>query len=225
MKFLDRNQIIHCDIKPENILLVNPSKSLIKLIDFGSACFNNKKIYSYLQSRFYRAPEVILGIGYNNSIDMWSFGCLLVELLTGFPIFAGDSEADQLNCIIEVLGPLPLAMLGASPRRGYFFDENNEAKNKINSYGKTRIPNTRPLKEVLRGLDEDAIEVIEGCLKLDPRDRYTPDLALRSDFFLGEVTETPIRTHKHRQISLEDITRNAPRLQKFIAHRSKNTIC
>lgn len=76
-------QIIHCDLKPENILLAQPNRSAIKVIDFGSSCFQDKRMYTYIQSRFYRAPEVILGLPYGPPIDMWSTGCILVELYTG----------------------------------------------------------------------------------------------------------------------------------------------
>lgn len=70
LKLLKALKIIHCDLKPENILLKQPNKSGIKLIDFGSSCFHNEKIYSYIQSRFYRAPEIILGLEYTEAIDM-----------------------------------------------------------------------------------------------------------------------------------------------------------
>jgi dual specificity tyrosine-phosphorylation-regulated kinase 2/3/4 len=66
--------IIHCDLKPENVLLRQVNKSAIKVIDLGSACYIDEKIYTYIQSRFYRAPEIMLGIPYNEAIDMWSFG-------------------------------------------------------------------------------------------------------------------------------------------------------
>uniref|UniRef100_A0A8B9ZG05 dual-specificity kinase n=1 Tax=Anas platyrhynchos TaxID=8839 RepID=A0A8B9ZG05_ANAPL len=74
---LYRNKIIHCDLKPENILLKQQGRSGIKVIDFGSSCFEHQRVYTYIQSRFYRAPEVILGSRYGMPIDMWSFGCIL----------------------------------------------------------------------------------------------------------------------------------------------------
>ena len=83
---------MHCDLKPENIMLKQPNKSGIKVIDYGSSCMHNERIYTYIQSRFYRAPEIILGIPYTSAIDMWSFGCILAELYTGFPLFPGESE-------------------------------------------------------------------------------------------------------------------------------------
>jgi hypothetical protein len=86
--------IIHCDLKPENILLAPPgpgggSLGQLKLIDFGSACFESRTAYSYIQSRFYRSPEVLLGLSYSAAIDMWSFGCVAAELFLGLPLFPG----------------------------------------------------------------------------------------------------------------------------------------
>lgn len=106
LKLLSRSdvQVIHCDLKPENILLKDPSKTTIKVIDFGSSCFHNEKTYSYIQSRFYRSPEVILGASYTTAIDMWSLGCVLVELFTGEPLFPGTTEHDQMCRIVELCG-------------------------------------------------------------------------------------------------------------------------
>uniref|UniRef100_A0A8B9T4X9 Dual specificity tyrosine phosphorylation regulated kinase 3 n=1 Tax=Anas platyrhynchos TaxID=8839 RepID=A0A8B9T4X9_ANAPL len=111
---LYRNKIIHCDLKPENILLKQQGRSGIKVIDFGSSCFEHQRVYTYIQSRFYRAPEVILGSRYGMPIDMWSFGCILVELLTGYPLFPGEDEGDQLACMMELLGMPPQKLLDQS---------------------------------------------------------------------------------------------------------------
>jgi dual specificity tyrosine-phosphorylation-regulated kinase 2/3/4 len=105
---------VHCDLKPENILLRNKNKSGIKVIDFGSSCFENEKIYTYIQSRFYRAPEIILGLSYSMAIDMWSLGCIICELYTGYPIFPGENEAEQIACMMEVKGPPPADMIEVS---------------------------------------------------------------------------------------------------------------
>ncbi|KAF3557147.1 hypothetical protein F2Q69_00015951 [Brassica cretica] len=97
--------IIHCDLKPENILLCTSVKPTeIKIIDFGSACMEVKTIYSYIQSRYYRSPEVLLGYRYTTAIDMWSFGCIVAELFLGLPLFPGASEFDILKRMIEILG-------------------------------------------------------------------------------------------------------------------------
>ena len=70
----------------------------------GSACFVHNTVYTYIQSRFYRAPEVILGLKYTNKIDSWSLGCIVGEFYLGLPIFPGNSEYDQMKRIIDVLG-------------------------------------------------------------------------------------------------------------------------
>ncbi|KAA3676452.1 dual specificity tyrosine-phosphorylation-regulated kinase 2/3/4 [Paragonimus westermani] len=80
---ITRNNIIHCDLKPENILLRRSARCSIKVIDFGSSCYLDKRIYTYIQSRFYRAPEIILGMEYGTPIDMWSLGCIVAEMITG----------------------------------------------------------------------------------------------------------------------------------------------
>lgn len=135
--------IIHCDLKPENILLCNPKRSAIKIVDFGSSCqlgqrvmnfqFLLKKhifkwrsflqIYQYIQSRFYRSPEVLLGIPYDLAIDMWSLGCILVEMHTGEPLFSGTNEVDQMNKIVEVLGMPPKHLLDQANKARKFFDK------------------------------------------------------------------------------------------------------
>ena len=104
LAFLARPEIdiIHCDLKPENILLRHPKRSGIKIIDFGSSCRSNKRMYSYIQSRFYRSPEVMLGLAYGVEIDMWSLGCILVEMHTGEPLFSGSDQFDQMRKIVKV---------------------------------------------------------------------------------------------------------------------------
>ncbi|KAF5403592.1 hypothetical protein PHET_02410 [Paragonimus heterotremus] len=115
-------QVIHCDLKPENILLVNPKRSAIKVIDFGSSCHVSEKVYQYIQSRFYRSPEVLLNLDYGLGIDMWSLGCILVEMHTGEPLFSGSNELEQLLQIIEVLGCPPVSMVETSPKLSTFFE-------------------------------------------------------------------------------------------------------
>ncbi|KAK2952816.1 putative serine/threonine protein kinase [Blattamonas nauphoetae] len=117
--------IIHCDLKPENIL-VDRCLPAVKVIDFGSSVFENKTLYSYIQSRYYRSPEVIVGAKYNTQIDMWSVGCIAAELFLGRPIFPGSSEFDQLFRITSMIGPIPLEMIrNGRNKRKYFIEETN----------------------------------------------------------------------------------------------------
>jgi dual specificity tyrosine-phosphorylation-regulated kinase 1 len=85
-------RIIHCDLKPENILLCTPKRSAIRIVDFGSSCQMDSRVYHYIQSRFYRSPEILIGVQYDTAIDMWSLGCILVEMHTGEPLFSGANE-------------------------------------------------------------------------------------------------------------------------------------
>jgi len=78
-------------------------------------------VYTYIQSRFYRAPEVILGLPYTTAIDMWSLGCIIAELHTGYPLFPGENEVEQLACIMEVFGYPPDQLLQSATRRKLFF--------------------------------------------------------------------------------------------------------
>jgi dual specificity tyrosine-phosphorylation-regulated kinase 2/3/4 len=154
LKFLRDENIIHCDLKPENILLKSPDKSGIKIIDFGSSCFSDQKIYSYIQSRFYRAPEIITGIPYTTGIDMWSFGCILIELYTGIPIFPGESEKEQLALIMQVFGKPPLHILEHAQRRDTFFKEGTNEPHELfedpeGGQGGLRIPGSRPLESII----------------------------------------------------------------------------
>ena len=148
LKFLNQERIIHCDLKPENILLVKPYKSLIKLIDFGSSCFEHERLYTYIQSRFYRAPEVILGISYKMSIDMWSLGCIIAELIIGYPLFPGENEYEQLLCIMEMLGLPPSHMIEACSKKNEYFC-NGDAIVVPNSHGRIRNPGTRNINDKL----------------------------------------------------------------------------
>lgn len=96
LSFLKERSIVHCDLKPENILLRQSNKSGIKVIDFGSSTYETEQFYTYIQSRYYRAPEIMLGIRYTPAIDMWSLGCILFEMHIGVPLFAGEDEKEQM---------------------------------------------------------------------------------------------------------------------------------
>ncbi|KAI7842822.1 hypothetical protein COHA_003568 [Chlorella ohadii] len=120
------SRIIHCDLKPENVLLKNVESGEIKIIDFGSACFESRTVYSYIQSRFYRSPEVVLGYPYAMSIDMWSLGCVAAELFLGLPLFPGACEHDLLSRIVSTLGPLPDFLLTSGKNARKFFSVQEE---------------------------------------------------------------------------------------------------
>lgn len=169
-------RIIHADFKPENVLLRAPDKSGIKVIDWGSGAYVNETIYTYIQSRFYRAPEVILGLPYGQEIDMWSVGCVLAELYMGYPIFPGENEVDQLGKIVELLGMPPRDMVAKSPRKNEFFVSTNGTILGMRLKTKHK-PLTKQLSAVLSATPDFA-SFIAGFLQWDPNRRCTPDVAL-----------------------------------------------
>lgn len=123
LKVLKDAKLIHCDLKPENILLRSLDSPTIKVIDFGSACHELQTVYTYIQSRFYRSPEVLLGLPYTTSIDMWSLGCIVAELFLGLPIFPGTSEYNQLSRIIDTLGVPPNWMVEMGKTSAQFMEK------------------------------------------------------------------------------------------------------
>ena len=119
--FMHKQGIIHCDIKPENILFNNTTLDGIKIIDFGCSCYVGKILYSYIQSRYYRAPEVVLGREYGPEIDIWSLGCVLCELVTGTPIFPAKDETELMVMLIKVIGMPPKSLIETSQRSHLYF--------------------------------------------------------------------------------------------------------
>ncbi|KAG6038604.1 hypothetical protein E4U41_004000 [Claviceps citrina] len=183
---LKQRKVIHCDLKPENILLGHPLHSEIKVIDFGSSCFEHEKVYTYIQSRFYRSPEVILGMTYGMPIDMWSVGCILAELYTGLPIFPGENEQEQLACIMEVFGPPEKHLIEKSTRKKLFFDSMGKPRLSVSSKGRRRRPSSKTLQQVLKCDDEVFLDFIARCLRWDPERRLRPEDAVRHEFITGQ---------------------------------------
>lgn len=220
LQFLSSTElsIIHCDLKPENILLCNPKRSAIKIVDFGSSCQLGQRLYQYIQSRFYRSPEVLLGLSYDMAIDMWSLGCILVEMHTGEPLFNGSHEFDQMNKIVEVLGMPPAHMLeqGSKTRR-YFdrFPDGTWQLKRIKEGKKYKNSGTRRLRDIIgadtggpqgRRISEaghtlhDYLrfeDIILRMLTYDPKLRLTPLEALQHSFFKrpNELTNNDVQSH------------------------------
>lgn len=123
LKLLKKTGILHADIKPDNIL-VNENNLVLKLCDFGSAShISDNEITPYLVSRFYRAPEIILGMQYDYCIDMWSTGCTIYELYTGKILFSGKSNNQMLKFFMDLKGKFPNKVV----RKGQFKDQHFDA--------------------------------------------------------------------------------------------------
>ncbi|CAG5958415.1 unnamed protein product [Menidia menidia] len=173
LQMLHREKIIHCDLKPENILLSQRGPGNIKVVDFGSSCYEQQRVYTYIQSRFYRSPEVILGHPYSMAIDMWSLGCILAELYTGYPLFPGESEVEQIACIMEVLGMPPNDFVQSASRRKLFFAEklspersSQENQSRDSSTSGAKMASVERLRPIGASAEEELCDS-EGQLSTD----------------------------------------------------------
>uniref|UniRef100_A0A0E0P0B0 Homologous-pairing protein 2 homolog n=1 Tax=Oryza rufipogon TaxID=4529 RepID=A0A0E0P0B0_ORYRU len=238
LKHLRHSGVLHCDIKPDNIL-VNKDGNWLKLCDFGSAMSaGNNEITPYLVSRFYRAPEIILGLPYDHPLDMWSAGCCLSELYTGKILFDGSTNNDMLRLHMELKGPFPKKML----RKGAFtmqhFDQN------MNFLARKKDPITKTVVNRLLlnikpkgvgsaisscpGDDPKMIssfkDLLEKIFVLDPKKRITVSEALSHPFITGNEAAMPPKSDSVEGIVLSFVNEQnrplnsqnaADALQKF----------
>ena len=193
LKHVHSSGLIHCDLKPENVLFKAENKSSIKLIDFGSSCEKNNKIYTYIQSRFYRAPEVILDAGYTEKIDIWSMGCILFELHKGVPIFQGANEQDQLRKIVEVIGNIPENLIQASKRQQIFFDENGQFKE--TDPDNPIKPASKSVAGLIKNAEKSFIDFLLDCFKIDPNERIDAESALSHPWIKGNKTNRSFKSN------------------------------
>lgn len=202
LSLLRKCNILHADLKPDN-LLVNEQRNVLKVCDLGSASpAGDNEITPYLVSRFYRAPEIILGIPYDHAIDVWSIGCTLFELYTGKILFTGRNNNQMLRSIMECRGKYPPKLLRRGSLAYHHFDDmlnfHSVEEDKITGRPVTRIMDfkkpTRDLKTRLMGKgtrgmsDGDAkdltlfVDFLDRCLSLNPEKRCTPAEALKHPF-------------------------------------------
>lgn len=202
LALLRRCNILHADLKPDN-LLVNEQRNVLKVCDLGSASsVSDNEITPYLVSRFYRAPEIILGIQYDYAIDVWSIGCTLFELYTGKILFTGRNNNQMLKSIMECRGKYPPKVLRRGSLAHLHFDDmlnfHSTEEDKVTGRLVTRIVDfkkpTRDLKTRLMGQgtrgmsDVEAkeltlfVDFLDKCLSLNPEKRCTAADALKHPF-------------------------------------------
>ena len=169
-------------------------------------------MYTYIQSRFYRSPEVILGSSYGLGIDMWSLGCILAELWTGYPIFPGENEQEQLACIMEIFGPPDRHLVDRSTRKKLFFDSVGKPRVTVSSKGRRRRPSSKTLQQALKTEDEGFIDFVSRCLRWDPDRRLKPSEAVSHPF----ITNQPF----HQRPGIPDEARRAARVRSTAAVQS-----
>ncbi|XWS34023.1 hypothetical protein CRYUN_Cryun21dG0003900 [Craigia yunnanensis] len=200
LKHLKNCGVLHCDIKPDN-MLVNEAKNVLKLCDFGNAMFAGKnEVTPYLVSRFYRAPEIILGLPYDHPMDIWSVGCCLYELYSGKVLFPGPTNNDMLRLHMELKGPFPKKML----RKGAFTEQHFDQD--LNFHATEEDPVTKKtIKRMILNLKPKDIssiivgssgedpkmvanfkDLLEKNFVLDPEKRMTVTQALAHPFITGK---------------------------------------
>ncbi|GFH23552.1 protein kinase domain-containing protein, partial [Haematococcus lacustris] len=212
VSYLHELQLVHTDLKPENILLVSldycraaspgrsastrvvPASSAIKVIDFGSATWEEQYHSSVVSTRHYRAPEVILGMGWTYPCDMWSVGCILVELLTGDALFQTHENLEHLAMMEQVLGPIPVSLVQRANKQaaGYFSnarlswpDANTTKKGvkavkKLNSLRRWILEHGDCSAVPYLDLVED---LLAQLLRYEPEQRISAAAALQHPFF------------------------------------------
>ncbi|KAF1387165.1 hypothetical protein PFLUV_G00102520, partial [Perca fluviatilis] len=154
--------LIHADLKPENIMLVDPSRQpyRVKVIDFGSASHVSKAVCStYLQSRYYRAPEIILGLPFCEAIDMWSLGCVIAELFLGWPLYPGALEYDQIRYISQTQGLPAEQLLNKGTKTSRFFSKESNSP-----YASWRLKTTEEHEKETGLKSKEARKYIFSCL-------------------------------------------------------------
>ncbi|KAK1441529.1 hypothetical protein QVD17_07503 [Tagetes erecta] len=224
--------VIHCDLKPENILICTRTRPPgVKIIDFGSACMEDHTVYSYIQSRFYRSPEVLLGYQYTTAIDMWSFGCIVAELFLGLPLFPGASEFDLLKRMIKIIGGQPpdYVLKGAKNTSRFFKcvgSVNHEYGSQTSSYGRSIYQalneeeyEAREMKKPSIGKEYFRHMNLEGIVKKYPykKDMKKEDLARECqlrlsliDFLRGLVEFDPAKRWSPLQASRHPFVTGEP---------------
>jgi serine/threonine-protein kinase PRP4 len=205
LKLLKKTGILHADIKPDNIL-VNESKLVLKLCDFGSASYiNDNEITPYLVSRFYRAPEIILGIPYEYGIDMWSAACTIYELYTGRILFSGKSNNQMLKYFMDVKGKFPNKVIRKGAFRDQHFDNNcNFLYHEIDKVTEREKVVVMSVVKVTRDLQAELVagqalpsdqlrkvtqlkDMLEKALTIDPAKRISLNNALTHPFIQDKI--------------------------------------
>ena len=168
VSYCHSNRVIHRDLKTQNILLSN--NGIIKIADFGLARaygLTSDALTHEVVTLWYRAPEIILGqTDYSLPVDVWSIGCIFSEMVTKVPLFAGDSEIDQLFKIFQMLGT-PTAQNWAS------------ALHLPNFLPKFPMWKQKPLATKVKGLDSKGLDLLAKMLELNPNRRISARSALR----------------------------------------------
>ena len=194
---LHSRDVIHCDLKPENILISSLTSCLVKVIDYGNAYLHYDQRCSYVQSRAYRAPEVVLGLAYSPKVDLWSLGCILMELLTNRLLFDNRSVQSLLASHIALLGPFPKRILQEGQLSDYYFAPRDAQQTLVGKH-EGRICRLHPTQTSLAALcerhgcaDPNFPSFIQALLAIDPQERLSAEAALQHPFIQQQSAPCP----------------------------------
>ncbi|XP_072285069.1 dual specificity protein kinase CLK2 [Pyxicephalus adspersus] len=202
VKFLHDNKLTHTDLKPENILFVDSDYDLtynvekkrdercvrktdIRVVDFGSATFDSEHHSTIVSTRHYRAPEVILELGWSQPCDVWSIGCIIFEYYVGFTLFQTHDNKEHLAMMERILGPIPSRMVRKTRKQKYFYHGRLDWE-EGSSAGRYVRDNCKPMKRYMVSESQDhhqLFDLIEGMLEYEPSKRMTLSEALKHPFF------------------------------------------
>ncbi|XP_077495197.1 p38b MAP kinase isoform X11 [Amblyomma americanum] len=220
LKYIHSAGIIHRDLKPSNIA-VNEDCEL-KILDFGLARHAEVEMTGYVATRWYRAPEIMLNwMHYNQTVDIWSVGCIMAELITGKTLFPGNDHIHLLNMIIRLLG---------TPSEEFLEKISSlSARNYIRSLPVMRKKN---FAEVFQGANEKAIDLLERMLELDADKRPTATEALAHPYLasLADPSDEPsaepcdqsfedrdLSVHEWKQMVHKEVVMFEPKLRQISA--------
>ncbi|XP_059846330.1 dual specificity protein kinase CLK4-like isoform X3 [Hypanus sabinus] len=202
LNFLHQNKLTHTDLKPENILFVNSEYHIeynsktkhddrtvinpdIKIVDLGSATFDDEHHSTVVSTRHYRAPEVILELGWSHPCDVWSIGCILIEYYLGLTLFQTHDSREHLAMMERVLGPIPASMINRTRKSKYFRHEQLDW-DEHSSAGRYVRKRCKPLKEYMTcqiAEHQQLFDLIEKMMTYEPSKRIRLDQALQHPFF------------------------------------------
>lgn len=204
LKYIHSAAIIHRDLKPSNIA-VNEDCEL-KILDFGLARHAEIEMTGYVATRWYRAPEIMLNWQhYNHTVDIWSVGCIMAELLTSRTLFPGTDHIDQLMRIMILCGTPDDEFLNKIT--------SEEARNYIRSLPVIKKKN---FKEVFRGANADAIDLLEKMLELDADKRPTAAEALAHAYLAQYADPNDEPTAEPYDQSFEDRDLSVAEWKQFV---------
>merc|ERR1719436_276297 len=190
LEYVHGLNLIHCDLKPENILIRSYSRCEVKVIDFGSSCFVDDHLSSYVQSRSYRAPEVVLGLPYDQKIDLWSLGCILAELWSGYVLFQNDSVPSLLARILGIIGTFPYPMMTKGRYVPQYFTQDGQLYQEVEGPAcpdrgrrlHLLVPKKTSLEQRMRTESKEFLDFLTQLLQLDPSKRPTAAEALEHPY-------------------------------------------